>query len=301
MMAKLRRIYLHAMIGALGGWLGWMLFGELCNKDWSWHQQALIGGALIGACIGCGIAALEAILDRSLLRFLRFAAVGMVLGGLGGAAGCWLGEWVNYVIVSGAGATGFLAQLGSVVARILGWSFFGLAVGISEGVAAGSKRKMIYGAIGGTLGGAVGGLVFGLLLVMFQPGETSYLWGQAIGLVILGLLIGALRALVEEVMKPAAIRIVLGWQEGREHPVVKERTILGRDEAADILLLRDMAVAKRHAALCREGTRFVLQRLDGPVSDTRINDHTVDDRHQLQHGDKIQLGSTVARFLYRTG
>jgi hypothetical protein len=299
-MAKLLRIYLYAIIGALGGWLGWMLFGELCSKDWPWHEQALLGGALIGACIGFGISSLEAIRDRSFLRFLRFGAVGVVLGGLGGAVGCWLGEWVNYLIVTTAGATGFFAQAGIVIARMLGWGLFGCAVGIAEGVAAQSRRKMVYGVIGGSLGGGLGGLLFGLFLVAYRPGEVSYLWGEAIGLVVLGALIGALRALVEEVMKPAAVRIVQGWHEGREYPVVKERTILGRDEAVDILLLRDMAVAKRHAALRRDGERFLLQRMEGPAQDTRINDRVIDDQGPLQDGDRIQLGATVIRFLLRS-
>jgi hypothetical protein len=299
-MSKLRRIYLHALIGALGGWLGWMLFGELCSKDWPWHQQALIGGALIGACIGFGIAGLEALMDRSALRFLRYSAVGIILGGLGGAAGMWIGDWTNKVIAESAGGSGAIAVIGSVIARVLGWALFGLAVGISEGVAAGSHRKITYGAIGGSLGGALGGLVFGTLMAAFQPGETAYLWGQALGLLILGALIGALRALVEEVLKPAAIRVILGWQEGREYPVVKERTLLGRDESADILLLRDMAVAKRHALLHRNGPRFWLQRLDATPQDTRVNDAAVEGELPLTHGDRIQLGATVIRFLDRS-
>jgi len=298
-MNKFRRIYLHTMIGALGGWLGWMLFGEWCSPNWSWHVQALVAGMLIGACIGLGLAAIEAMIDQSLIRFLRYGAVGIVLGGLGGAAGCWLGEWVNYSIVSTAGAGGVLATVGSVLARMLGWALFGCAVGISEGVAALSKRKMMYGAIGGSLGGALGGLFFGVLLAAFQPGETSYLWGQAFGLVLLGALIGMLRALVEEVLKPAAIRVVQGWHEGREYPIVKERTVLGRDEAVDILLLRDMAVVKRHAILRREGPRYWLQRLEGPPQDTRVNEQVVNDQLEVKHNDRIQLGATVVRFQHR--
>lgn len=298
-MEKLKRIYLHTMIGALGGWLGWMLFSEWCSPGWSWHVLALFGGMIIGSCIGLGLAAVEAMIDQSLIRFLRYGAVGIVLGGLGGAAGCWLGEWVNYSIVSTAGAGGVLATIGSVLARMLGWALFGCAVGMSEGVAAFSKRKMMYGAIGGSVGGALGGLFFGVLLAAMQPGETSYLWGQAFGLVLLGALIGMLRALVEEVLKPAAIRVVRGWHEGREYPIVKERTVLGRDEAVDILLLRDMAVVKRHALLKREGARYMLQRLEGTPQDTRVNEQVVNDQLEVQNGDRIQLGATVVRFQFR--
>jgi len=297
-MGKVRRIYLHALVGALGGWLGWMLFGELCSKDAPWQVNALLGGALIGACIGYCIAAVEGFLDRSLLRFLRLAAVGIVLGALGGAAGFYAGDYVNLLIVSAAGAGSTLAQFCHVLARMLGWALFGLAVGMSEGIATRSRRKVKYGAIGGSLGGALAGMTFGILLLM-MPREASYLWGQALGLLILGGLIGALRALVEEVMKPAAVRVVLGWQEGREYSVTKEQTVLGRDEAVDVLLLRDRAVAKRHALLRRDGPRFWLQRLDAPPQDLRVNDRPIDDQVEVRDGDRIQLGSTVIRFLSR--
>ena len=102
-------------------------------------------------------------------------------------------------------------------------------------------------------------------------------------------------------MKPASIRVILGWQEGREYSITKDLTVLGRDESVDILLLRDMAVAKRHALLQREGPRFSLQRLDAPLQDLRVNDRPVDDHSDVQHGDRIQLGATVIRFLTRQG
>ncbi|MFO0814553.1 MAG: FHA domain-containing protein [Gemmatales bacterium] len=298
-MNKVQRIYLHTMIGGLGGWLGWMLFGEWCDPNWSWHTLALMAGLIIGSCIGLGLAAVDALVDQSLIRFIRYGAVGILLGGLGGAAGCWLGEWVNYSIVATSGTGGLLAKAGSIVARMMGWALFGCAVGMSEGVAAYSRRKMQYGAIGGALGGALGGLFFGILLAALQPGESSYLWGQALGLVLLGALIGLLRALVEEVLKPAAIRVVQGWHEGREYSVVKERTLLGRDEAVDILLLRDMAVMKRHAILKRDGGRYWLQRLDGSAQDTRVNDQVVNDQMEVQNGDRIQLGATVIRMVLK--
>ena len=104
---------------------------------------------------------------------------------------------------------------------------------------------------------------------------------------------------MEEVLKPAAIRVVQGWHEGREYSVVKERTLLGRDEAVDILLLRDMAVMKRHAILKRDGGRYWLQRLDGTAKDTRVNDQVVNDQMEVQNGDRIQLGATVIRMVLK--
>src|SRR5262245_7805041 len=127
-MALLRRLYFNALFGALGGLLGWMLFGELVNPLWSWQQQALCGGALIGALVGACVVGVDAILDLAWLRFVRFAAIGILLGGLGGAIGFWLGECVHYFLLppSSTGELNATGVLGLVLARALGWMFFGL-------------------------------------------------------------------------------------------------------------------------------------------------------------------------------
>jgi hypothetical protein len=299
-MARLLRIYFNALFGGLGGLLGWMLFGELVSTTWDWWTQALIGGVLIGALIGYFVVSVDAILDRSLVRFCRFASFGAILGALGGAAGYWVGDWVNYVLVQWVGAEqNLLVQVSSVLARGFGWLLFGLALGVSEGMAARSLGKMSYGAIGGSLGGFIGGVVFAWLMLVLNKEDASYVWGQAIGLVILGACIGALTALVEEVMKPAAIKVLRGWQEGREYPLVKKASVLGRDEAADVLLLRDMKVEKRHAIIQRQGNRFLLVNNNAPPNQTLVNEEPVAGTAELQDGDRIQLGGVILRFLMR--
>src|SRR5690348_7478737 len=103
-MSLFGRIYFNAVFGALGGLLGWMLFGVFGDKnipdsDRFWFSplfwQLLSGGAFIGGSIGYFVVSVESIRDRSLLRFVRLAAYGVVLGALGGAAGILIGEWVN--------------------------------------------------------------------------------------------------------------------------------------------------------------------------------------------------------------
>jgi len=71
-MALLSRIYYNGVFGALGGLLGWMLFGVFGDKnapDERVTQQLLAGGALIGRAIGYFVVSVEAIRDRSLVRF----------------------------------------------------------------------------------------------------------------------------------------------------------------------------------------------------------------------------------------
>src|SRR5438067_13445498 len=97
-MALLSRIYYNGVFGALGGLLGWMLFGVFGDKnapDERVTAQLLLGGAIIGGAIGYFLVSVEAIRDRSLLRFARLASYGVVLGALGGAAGMVAGDRVN--------------------------------------------------------------------------------------------------------------------------------------------------------------------------------------------------------------
>jgi hypothetical protein len=303
-MALFSRVYFNAVFGALGGLLGWMLFGIFGQKDApndELPRQIVVGGALIGGSIGYLLVGVEALRDRSLLRFVRLGSYGVILGMLGGAAGMWLGDWVNFKLVEKIGATrgagGVL--LATLLARGLGWMVLGMAVGISEGVAARSLGKFSYGTAGGALGGFVGGALFALALerTKAHPEHTS-LWG-AVGLVILGACIGSLSALVQAVFQPASVRVLRGWQEGREYPLEKNNTLLGRDEHADIALFRDMRVEKRHAVILRDGDRYALSNNQAPPDFTRVNDEPVAATRNLRDGDRIQLGNVVLRFQAR--
>jgi hypothetical protein len=299
-MALLVRLYYNAVFGALGGLLGWMLFGVFGDKTSSSTGQQLLGGALIGGMIGYFVVSVEAVRDRSPLRFCRLATYGVLLGAAGGALGMRIGEEVNYFLVRGLLNVSTVRHAGEVLSRGLGWMFLGAAVGLSEGVAARSLGKLSYGTLGGTIGGFVGGLLFGLIKVLEKGSEgTSHVWGGAVGLAILGACIGALSALVQAVFQPASLRVLRGWQEGREYPLVKAENLLGRDEGADIALFRDMRVEKRHAVIRREGNRFILQGRDGSPEQTRVNDEPVARLRDLRDGDRIQLGNVLLRFQAR--
>lgn len=299
-MTLLVRVYLNAVFGALGGLIGWLLFGVFGDRSYSSIGQQLLGGALIGGMIGYLVVSVEAMRDRSYLRFCRLASYGVLLGALGGALGMWLGEQVNYYLVQSLLSASTLRGVGEVVARGLGWMFLGLAVGLGEGIAARSLGKLSYGTLGGAIGGLVGGILFGVVkeLERGAPG-TSHVWGGAMGLVILGACIGGLSALVQGVFEPASLKVLRGWQEGREYPLLKSENSLGRDEAVDVPLFRDMRVEKRHALIRRLGNRIILRNNQSPPEQTRVNDEPVPLQRDLQDGDRIQLGNIVLRFQMR--
>lgn len=298
------RIYDNAVFGGLGGLLGWLLFGLLGERGAPDDQQtfqALLGGALIGGAIGWLVVAGEALRDRALLRILRLASIGVVLGAIGGAFGMLLGDAVNYGLVGqlGANRRSGAVFLGTLLARGLGWLCLGVAIGLSEGIAARSLGRMSYSTLGGTIGGFIGGVFFGLLylLSLDQP-ATAALW-SAVGLIILGACIGSLSALVRIALQPACVRVLRGWQEGREYGLDKDDTTVGRDEHADIALFRDMRVEKYHVIIRREGNRYVLWNTNAPPEWTRVNDQPVAQSQELADGDRIQLGNVVLLFQLR--
>lgn len=308
-MAMTARIYFNAVFGAIGGLLGWMLFGVFGPPASAGTDQWLLGGALIGGCVGYCVVSVEAIRDRALVRFCRLASYGVLLGAAGGALGMGFGDWVHFQLVDHLGARradGGPASplLSAMLARGLGWMFLGMSVGLGEGVATRSLGKLAYGLLGGGLGGFVGGALFGLIyLKTLEPGGPTGAFGGvvagAVGLMILGASIGALSALVQEVFQSASVKVLRGWQEGREYPLVKSDNWLGRDEHADIALFRDMRVEKRHAVIQREGDHFVLLNRDAPPEQTLVNGAPVTECRDLEDGDRIQLGNILLRFQLR--
>jgi hypothetical protein len=336
-MALLSRIYFNAVFGALGGLIGWMLFGVFVEKnatidtptlrqaaqdqtsnsvpvderaaqaatDAMMRRLFLLGGALIGGSIGYFVVSVEALRDRSFLRFVRLASYGLVLGSLGGACGIFVGDEANYWLVRWLGSerqTGFkyvLHLAGILLARGVGWMFLGVAIGGCEGVAARSLGKFSYGTIGGALGGGVGGALFGLSYESIKNGAGSAPLLGALGLMLLGACIGSLSAFVQGVFQPASVKVLRGWQEGREYPLDKGANLIGRDEHADIALFRDMRVEKRHAVIQRLHNRYVFVNNDAPADATRVNDEPVARERELNDGDRIQLGNVVLRFQAR--
>src|SRR5262245_58685398 len=105
-MSLLTRIYYNGVFGALGGLVGWMLFSIFGAKltERSLNLRLLLDGAILGGSIGYFVVSVEAIRDRSWVRFVRLASYGILLGALGGAIGMFLAERVNYWLVGGIGA-----------------------------------------------------------------------------------------------------------------------------------------------------------------------------------------------------
>jgi len=302
-MAILSKMYFNAVFGALGGLLGWMLFGVFCERNpsnasaflfLSYHDvNDVLGGALIGGAIGYFVVGVEAIRDQSMVRFARLGTYGVLIASVGGAIGMYLGDRINELLVWLV-AGDFL--LLTMLARGLGWSLLGIAIGASEGIAARSLGKFSYGTIGGLLGGFIGGVLFQALYSLSGESNST---AAALGFIILGACIGSLSAFVQTVFLPANVKVMRGWQEGREYPLDKAIILLGRDEHADIALFRDMKVEKRHCYIKSGDGKYVLVNNGALPEATLVNEAPVTDQRELADGDRIQLGNIILKFQMR--
>src|SRR5512140_3043852 len=116
-MNRRMRTYYYAILGAIGGLIGWKVSDTLgLSFVSSLYLSEAIVGALIGFSIGFFIGVTEGALTLNLVQLIKAGAFGGVLGALAGAIGLPLSEFLFQSV--GAGLAG----------RILGWAVFGLLI-----------------------------------------------------------------------------------------------------------------------------------------------------------------------------
>ena len=274
----------------------------------------LIAGFLIGLLLGIA----DALSGLSPRDQGRRILVGAGFGAAGGILGIAFGNAVYSAMegIAGAGpyaqhlpanvplqarpasesAPGFLTFLLLLFGRGVGWALLGGFIGLSQGVATGSTRKMVNGVVGGIIGGSIGGSAHEIMawlnaggVMHFAPGMVRFidfaLTGGGRGLFI---------GFLEEVRKKAWLRRLVGRNEGKEYLIYKPSTVLGRSELADIPIFGDPDVGERHAAISAQGQRYFIEDL-GSFYGTTVNGDKVT-REPLKDGDMIEVGKTRFRF-----
>jgi hypothetical protein len=283
-----RRIYFGAVLGGIGGLLGWAgtVLVQSAVADSTIYVKNVAFGAVIGACIGALIGCTEGLIEsRSARRTLSGAVIGAIIGGIGGVVGLVLGEWL------------FNVMQGGVWPRALGWAIMGLLVGTADGIARWMPSRILYGAIGGFIGGMLGGGSLDKITDLMR-GRTGDLmkaqaWGSAIGLVLVGLFIGAMIGLVESLLRVAWVRFLNGRFEGQSRTLDPARavTTLGSSDACHIILRGDRSVADIHAEIVSANGVFTLRTRNGPVTVDRGGPLPPAMSYELRSGDRLQLGS----------
>ncbi len=276
-MSRRMRSYYYAVLGAMGGLIGWQVSNALgLSFIPNLAASEAIVGALIGLSVGALIGACEGLLSRTWARAARAAMVSGLLGLGAGAIGLPLGEGLFQVV--GAGAVG----------RALGWAFFGLLVGLAEGLTSGTQ--LWKGAAGGLLGGALGGA----LLEAARGWLPDPLYGKGLGLVLLGASVGATLALIVVLLSRAWLEVLGGKLKGSEFILDKflspkgPNAIVGSDSLKADIVLPDPDVAPQHALLTGAGTHFLLKDMSTAgtfVDGRRIEQARLSDRQRIRMGN----------------
>jgi FHA domain-containing protein len=277
------KLLFYAAAGALGGFAAWGASESFLGIGSVYIRDAIFG-LLIGAFIAAFLASIEALSVGQLRQAVRGLTTGGIIGAIGGGLGLIVAE-VAFDIMGGLGG------------RILGWSVLGIAVGWGVGSASGSAARRRNGAIGGLVGGALGGFFYQSLTTTFPQA-----FGRAIAIIVLGALIGFFIGLVGELLKRGWLMVVRSQsrnaREGREYPIVKPVTIIGRAEESDIGLFGDQTVLGHHAIIRREGKNFFVSPMSG--GQVIVNRQLVAGRQPLKSGDRLEVGGTLFLFRERT-
>jgi hypothetical protein len=310
----LNSVVYTSLAGLVGGIIGW------CILEPVYTDQS--GGALdfalnifffpiVGMAVAGSIAAVEGIVTRNPGRAFRQGVIAMAISfGL-----CLAGGWLANVFYAfgqqvmaslfGGGEEGpaleggaFFAQM---VLRGLAWAVAGLCVGVSQGLAAKSKKVFANGLVGGLVGGLLGGLLFDPVdrIVIgdewfsgerTQGAEIS----RCVGIAMVGLLVGFFLGLVENLAKDAWLYMKAGPLRGKQFILYNDPTVVGSSPKCHVYIFKDPAVEPRHATLSVYGGRHQLKDLGTPAG-VSVNGRKVTS-HVLASGDRIQIGETVLEY-----
>jgi len=310
------RLLLGLMLGGASGVVAFLVQEPLID-----HQAALLHPAaavrqtiwlsvILGGCYGFALGMVDSLTRGLPAQAVRKGLLTAFIGLPGAMIALFVGNLVYGSLSSllgnpaGVGAPPTpLDFITDIVPRTFGWMLFGGGIGAAVGVTTGSAKRWWHSTVGGLIGGALGGIAFQIFTLLFSP---LYLAGsgggpvevggpgRAVGFPLLGASIGFFIALVQEALKAAWVRVILGRNEGKEYPVDKPVCVIGRDEYADVPLFGDPHIAPQHARIVRQQNRHLLEDLGTPVG-TLLNGQPVQ-QAWLKDGDIIQIASIRLQF-----
>ena len=279
---------LHGTAGGLGGSAAWIFILSLSAVSDQGMRTEIVLGALAGMFIGGFIWSHEAFAGRQFRAAFKRAAYGAAAGLCGGAAGAGLGNTIFTALgMIAAEHGGFTASLGMALSVALGWAVLGATVGLSGGIMIRSRERALYGFIGGAIGGLLGGALF------YELSATS-MWSALVGLILLGISIGAFISLVEEVFVSATLKVVKGRHLGRAFPLLKDLNVVGRDDRSDVCLSGAEGVGLQHAVIKRNKGHFSIDT-NGQGKAVYVN-QKLTRSSSLMDGDIVRVGSVLLLF-----
>jgi hypothetical protein len=277
-MKRQMRTYYYAIFGAIGGLVGWQTSNVLGLSFVSnlFVSEGIVG-ALVGLSIGLLVGITEGVLTRNFVQILKSGPFSGLLGAAAGAIGLPLGEFLFQKL--GAGLFG----------RAMGWSLFGMLLGLAQGVI--GRSQAWKGMLGGLLGGALGGA----LLEISHRYVANPLTAKLVGLILLGASVGAFISLIVTLLSRAWLEVTSGKLKGTEFILDKfmrkgfPSIAVGSSALKSEIVLPDPDIAPQHAMLTSNGARFTLK--DISLSGTFVNKKRIE-QAVLANRQSIRMGNT---------
>jgi pSer/pThr/pTyr-binding forkhead associated (FHA) protein len=307
-----RELTYKALAGLAGGALGWLPV-EIASHGHSLTEQLSTGSvvaaylsmALLSGLIGGFILASDEQQLQFTPRMRSRLVLGLIVCGiLALPANYYSNEIFTSILVYGGWGVGHQGSvLFLVLGRMISWMVMGAMLGAGVGLAGllGSfvgissfpAINILKGAIGGWIGGFAGGITFDLVNQATGGGLASRL----IGLSLIGLAIGLLIGVVQELTKSAWVTVEAGRLKGRQYRLEGNISSIGRAEENPVGLFGDPSVQPRHAVIERHGNDYLLKGI--AIADgTFLNGSRIESA-PLQDNDRIRIGSYELSFHLR--
>ncbi|MBI1756573.1 MAG: FHA domain-containing protein [Fimbriimonas ginsengisoli] len=302
-----------AVAGLAAGLVAWAAMEPFAPKDVldraAWERWEVWLTICLGAFIGAVVCGLDGYLAGSRTHMWQRGVAGFFFGAIGGLIGHQVGA---VVVLRAFGEGAFSAAgnpIGIIVARTLALTFIGAGLGLAIGASSFSARRATLGLLGGAIGGGIGGAVFDIVgglvgsAVLAARGQASGEVGalpRAIFAMVLGAAVALFVGLIEQLGRSAWLRLELGRNEGREWPVDRPQTVIGRSETADVPLFGDPAIAPTHAVVLRSADQYWIAD-GGSGQPVLLNGQPLTAQAPLADGAVIQVGATCLRFMMKGG
>jgi len=274
-----------ALLGGVAIALGWLLTEVSGTARSTSLFGVVVYVAMLGAVFGLVTSAWSDLADRLWSRALERASIGTWVGLIAGA----LAGTIAFLLYDNLQAeTADPSGLRFYLLRVLAWAVFGAGIGAAPGIAERAPSKVANGILGGVIGGALGGAV--LHWASFEVAAERD--ARLLGLVTIGVAIGAAAAVVELARRQAWLRIVAGGLAGKEFVLYHERTDIGSSPKAQITLIKDPSAAPLHACIIDAEDARTIYAVEAGIF---INGQLVGEG-RLRDGDLIQVGATTLEY-----
>lgn len=306
----LNPIFYTGVCGLIAALIGWGVL-EPFVKDIPKKTDIALSSmvVLITMLSGATISSIDSLVSRNFLKALKTGCIGL---GLGLITGIFCSRIIsNYIynlllIIIGKILLALFPELENTNSEIVttiyymtsrapAWAVLGAGIGILPGIANWSKKLFFNGLIGGMIGGFIGGILFDPIVLLTKNIFTGAGLSRGIGFAILGLMIGILVGLVENMAKDVWVTMKSGPLRGKQFVIYHNPTLIGSSPRSDIYIFKDPNVMPTHAKIQRIGSKYEIIDNSNGIG-VYINSEKINGSKILENNDEIILGQSVLEF-----